>query len=75
LESQEYKDLVASREAAHAKPDRLPRHEENEWHIELVGEEHQETQSPSEYEPALETVADMELGVADMIAKLEAAQR
>lgn len=74
LESDEYKELTAKRQAACMAPEPVPAHEENEWNIEVVeGAQHDE-EPPIEFGSAADTVDASELAVADMIAKLEAAQ-
>ena len=54
LESDEYKQLVAERQAAQCVPERIPKHEENEWNIELVEAAQHNKASPVELEVATE---------------------
>lgn len=74
LESDEYKKLIAERQATQSVPDRIPNHEENEWNIELVEAAQHDEAAPVELEVATESVDVSDLAVSDMIAKLEAAQ-
>lgn len=74
LDSDEYKKLIAERQAAQLVPERIPKHEENEWNIELLSEAQHDKASPVELEVATESVDVSDLAVSDMIAKLEATQ-